>query len=39
MPKYTIVLTRKAQKLLDKLSDKIAEPILATIANLEKVIG
>ena len=27
MPKYTAVLSKKAQKQLDKLSDHIAEPI------------
>ncbi len=36
MPKYTAVLTKKAQKQLDKLSDSIAEPIFNTIANLEE---
>jgi mRNA interferase RelE/StbE len=35
MPKYTIVLSRKAQKELDKLSDKIAEPIFNAIEKLE----
>jgi mRNA interferase RelE/StbE len=36
MPKYTAVLSKKAQKQLDKLSDKIANPILDAIADLEK---
>ena len=36
MPDYTILLTSKAQKQLDKLSDKIAEPIINTISALEK---
>lgn len=35
MPKYTIVLTKKAQKKLDNLSDSIAEPIIQSIAKLE----
>lgn len=35
MPKYTAILSKKAQKQLDKLSDNIAEPILETIAKLE----
>jgi mRNA interferase RelE/StbE len=34
MGKYTIVLTKRARKELDKLSDKIAEPILEAIGNL-----
>lgn len=35
MPKYyKIVLTKKAQKQLDKLSDIIAEPILKAISGL-----
>ena len=36
MPKYTAVLSKKAQKKLDKLSDNIAEPILDAIGNLEE---
>jgi len=36
MPEYTAVLSKKAQKQLDKLTDAIAEPILETIAGLEK---
>jgi len=35
MRNYTILLTSKAQKQLDKLSDNIAEPIIRTIADLE----
>ncbi len=34
MSKYTIQLTKKAQKQLDKISDSIAEPILEAIGNL-----
>ena len=36
MAKYTAVLTKKAQKQLDKLSDSIAQPILEAIAYLEE---
>lgn len=36
MPKYTAVLTKKAQKQLDRLSDNIAGPILEAIAGLEE---
>jgi len=36
MPSYTAVLSKKAQKQLDKLSDNIAEPILEAIADLEE---
>lgn len=36
MPDYTVVLSKKAQKQLDKLSDKIAEPILEAISSLEE---
>ncbi len=36
MPKYIAVLSKKAQKQLDKLSDKIAEPLLDAISELEK---
>ncbi len=36
MPKYNAVLTKKAQKQLDRLSDNIAEPILEAIAGLEE---
>lgn len=35
MPNYTIVLSTKAQKQLDKLSDNIVEPIMEGIAALE----
>lgn len=35
MPNYTIVLSKKAQKQLDKLPDNIAEPIIEAIAGLE----
>lgn len=35
MPNYTIVLSKKAQKQLDKLSNKIAEPIFIAITSLE----
>jgi len=36
MPNYTAVLSKKAQKQLDKLSDNIAEPIFEAITALEK---
>jgi mRNA interferase RelE/StbE len=36
MSKYTVVLTKKAQKQLDKLPDKIAQPILNGIEYLEE---
>ncbi len=36
MPRYTAVLSKKAQKQLDKLSDKIAEPIIDAITGLEE---
>ena len=36
MPKYTAVLSKKAQKQLDKFSDNIAEPIMDAIAGLEE---
>jgi mRNA interferase RelE/StbE len=36
MPNYTAVLSKKAQKQLDKLSDNIAEPIIEAIAGLEE---
>jgi len=36
MPKYTAVLSKKAQKQLDKLPDIIAEPIIDAIAGLEE---
>jgi hypothetical protein len=31
MANYTVILSKKAQKQLDKLSDHIAEPILAAM--------
>jgi mRNA-degrading endonuclease RelE of RelBE toxin-antitoxin system len=34
MPKYTVLLTTKAQKLLDKLSDLVAKPLFETISRL-----
>jgi mRNA interferase RelE/StbE len=36
MPSYTAVLSKTAQKQLDKLSDNIAEPIIDAIAGLEE---
>lgn len=36
MPSYTVFLSKKAQKQLDKFSDKIAEPIINVIAGLEE---
>jgi mRNA interferase RelE/StbE len=36
MPEYIIVLSKNAQKRLDKLSDAVANPILAAIAELGK---
>jgi mRNA interferase RelE/StbE len=36
MLKYTVVLTKKAQKQLDKLSDAIANPLFKAIANLQE---
>lgn len=36
MPNFTAVLTKKAQKQLDKLSNHSAEPIFKAILNLEK---
>ncbi|MBC8111431.1 MAG: type II toxin-antitoxin system RelE/ParE family toxin [Verrucomicrobia bacterium] len=35
MPNYTVVLSKKAQKQLDKLDDNIAESIFVAIAALE----
>jgi mRNA interferase RelE/StbE len=35
MPSYTILLTKKAQKQLDKLTNNIANPIIEAISNLE----
>jgi len=37
MPKYKAVLSKLAEKQLDKLSDHIAEPIIVAIANLEEI--
>lgn len=34
MPKYTVVLTKKAEKQLDKISDSLIEPIFESIKNL-----
>ena len=34
MIKYTVVLTKRAQKQLDKLADNIAEPIFEAIDSL-----
>jgi mRNA interferase RelE/StbE len=36
MPNYTAVLSKKAQKQLDKLSDNIAKPIIEAILELEE---
>jgi mRNA-degrading endonuclease RelE of RelBE toxin-antitoxin system len=36
MPDYKIVLSKQAQKTLDKFSDSIAEPIFNAIAGLAK---
>ena len=36
MPKYTVVLSKRAQKQLDSFSDNIAEPILDAISSLEE---
>ncbi|MDP2059030.1 MAG: type II toxin-antitoxin system RelE/ParE family toxin, partial [Flavobacteriaceae bacterium] len=36
MADYTAVLSKKAQKQLDKLSDKVAQPIFHAIADLEE---
>ena len=36
MAEYIAVLSKKAQKQLDKLSDNIAEPILEAIISLEE---
>jgi len=37
MATYTVVLSAKAVKQLDKLSDHIAKPILYALANLQDV--
>ena len=34
MPEYLITITKTAQKQLDKLSDKVASPLIAAIADL-----
>lgn len=36
MPNYTIVITSKTQKQLNKLSDHVAAPIFEAIAGLAK---
>lgn len=36
MASYTILLSKKAQKQLDNLSESIAEPIIFAIAKLEE---
>jgi len=36
MPDYTVFLSKKAQKQLNKFSDKTAEPIINVIAGLEE---
>lgn len=36
MPRYTAIISKKAQKQLESLSDKIAEPIFISILNLEE---
>jgi mRNA interferase RelE/StbE len=36
MANYVVSLSKKAQKQLDKLSDKIAAPILEAIGSLEE---
>ena len=36
MPNYTIILTKRAEKQLDKLPDNIAEPIIEAIGDLSK---
>ena len=35
MPNYTIILSKRAQKQLDKLPDNITEPIIEAITGLE----
>jgi len=34
MPSYKVILTRKAEKQLDKLSDDIANPLLEALNRL-----
>ena len=36
MYNYTAILSKKAQKQLDKFSDKVAEPIIEAITALEE---
>ena len=36
MPSYTVVLSKKAEKQLNMLSDNIAEPIIDAITDLEE---
>ncbi|MBK9256459.1 MAG: type II toxin-antitoxin system RelE/ParE family toxin [Saprospiraceae bacterium] len=36
MSNYIVVLSKKAQKQLDKLADNIAEPIIEAIVGLEE---
>lgn len=36
MPNYKVVLSKKVEKQLDKLSDKIVNPILESIDSLAK---
>lgn len=36
MPRYTAILSKRARKALDKLSDRIAKPILTAIEALEE---
>lgn len=36
MPSYIAILSRKAQKQLDKMSDDIAAPIFEAISDLER---
>ena len=36
MPRYIVVLSKKAQKQLDKLADNIAAPIFKAIGALEE---
>lgn len=36
MPNYTVVLSKKAEKQLNMLSDNIAEPIIDAITDLEE---
>lgn len=36
MSEYTIILSSKARKSLDQLSDYVVQPLLTAIANLEE---